>query len=76
MQHLRGNQNIDYTQLGMPQLLYTCEVLYNRALCKSRLNDFNGTKQDLMLAQDCKVSKDHDRIDEALRAQVSFLLFV
>jgi len=60
----------------MPQLLYTCEVLYNRALCKSRLNDFNGTKQDLMLAQDCKVSKDHDRIDEALRAQVSFLLFV
>lgn len=73
-QHLRQNSNIDYTQLGLAYQLHLCEVLYNRAICKSRLNDLNGTKQDLQQAQTCKVSRDHDRIDEAIRAQVTFFL--
>jgi hypothetical protein len=67
---------IDYTQLGMTFQLYAAEVLYNRALCKTRLNDPNGARQDLATAQGLKSLPEHDRIDEAMRSLVSlsFLL--
>ncbi|KAI7541989.1 hypothetical protein KC343_g16570, partial [Hortaea werneckii] len=31
--YLRGNNNIDYDQLGLKFKLYSCEVLFNRGLC-------------------------------------------
>ena len=31
--YLRGNNNIDYEQLGLKFKLYSCEVLFNRGLC-------------------------------------------
>jgi len=53
------------------------EVLYNRALCKSKLNDPNGAYQDLIQAQSVKALGEHDKIDEALRTQVIIcLLFI
>ncbi|KAJ1891644.1 hypothetical protein LPJ66_006804 [Kickxella alabastrina] len=33
LKFLRDNEFIDYTQIGLDYKVYTCEVLYNRALC-------------------------------------------
>ena len=65
--HLRQNLYIDYTQLGMPYNLYQCEILYNRAMAASHLNDGHSSQQDLFAAQGAKVSSEHDVIDTALR---------
>jgi len=70
LQHLRSNELIDYTQLGMAYQLQAAEVLHNRALCKARLNDPNGARADLAVAQELKSTKEHDRIDEAMRSLV------
>lgn len=65
-EHLRGNDLIDYSQLGMPYQLHSCEVLYNRALCKSKLNDSTAS-QDVTYADSIKVGREHDRIEDAAK---------
>jgi hypothetical protein len=36
---MRGNAFIDYTQLGLPFKLYTCEILFNKAICRTKNYD-------------------------------------
>lgn len=73
--YLRGNNNIDYEQLGLKFKLYSCEVLFNRGLCYMYLQQNDAGMQDLSFATKEKVVPDHDVIDEAIReqAEVSFL---
>ncbi|TKA32040.1 hypothetical protein B0A50_01286 [Salinomyces thailandicus] len=67
--YLRGNNHIDYEQLGLKFKLYSCEVLFNRGLCYIYLQQKDGGMQDLMFAAREKVVPDHDVIDEAIGEQ-------
>jgi hypothetical protein len=67
--YLRGNNNIDYEQLGLKFKLYSCEVLFNRGLCYIYLQQKEAGMQDLSFAAKEKVVPDHDVIDEAIREE-------
>lgn len=67
--YLRGNNNIDYEQLGLKFKLYSCEVLFNRGLCYIYLQQKDVGMQDLIFATREKMVPDHDVIDEAIREQ-------
>ncbi|KAF2000063.1 hypothetical protein P154DRAFT_208176 [Amniculicola lignicola CBS 123094] len=67
--YLRGNNNIDYEQLGLKFKLYSCEVLFNRGLCYIYLQQKDAGMQDLSFAAKEKVVQDHDVIDEAIREE-------
>lgn len=67
--YLRGNNNIDYEQLGLKFKLFSCEVLFNRGLCYIYLQQKEVGMQDLMFAAKEKMVPDHDVIDEAIREQ-------
>ncbi|KAK6536359.1 hypothetical protein TWF281_000598 [Arthrobotrys megalospora] len=70
--YLRGNHSINYEQLGLKFCLYSCEVLFNRGLC--RLYSSNGVDdeehrngmEDLGFAAKEKQIEAHDVIDEAI----------
>ncbi|KAF9186711.1 hypothetical protein BGZ51_001792 [Haplosporangium sp. Z 767] len=66
-QYLRGNMVIDYTQLGLDFKLYSCQVLFNRALCYIELGEMDLGMTDLWRATREKQTKDHDLLDQALR---------
>lgn len=72
--YLRGNNNIDYEQLGLKFKLYSCEVLFNRGLCYIYLQQKDAGIQDLTFAAKEKVVPDHDVIDEAIREEAEVLL--
>ncbi|KAF9999436.1 hypothetical protein BGZ65_005208, partial [Modicella reniformis] len=65
--NLRGNMVIDYKQLGLDFKLYSCHVLYNRALCYIELEEMALAMKDLARATREKQVKEHDVIDEAWR---------
>jgi hypothetical protein len=67
--YLRGNNNIDYEQLGLKFKLYSCEVLFNRGLCYIYLQQKDAGMQDLIYAAREKVVLDHDVIEEAIKEQ-------
>ncbi|KAK4494057.1 hypothetical protein PRZ48_012830 [Zasmidium cellare] len=67
--YLRGNNNIDYEQLGLKFKLYSCEVLFNRGLCYIYLQQKEAGMQDMIYATREKMVPDHDVIDEAIREQ-------
>ncbi|KAK8169466.1 hypothetical protein IWX90DRAFT_179336 [Phyllosticta citrichinensis] len=67
--YLRGNNSIDYEQLGLKFKLYSCEALFNRGLCYIYLQQKEPGMQDLMYAAREKVVPDHDVIDEAIREE-------
>jgi tetratricopeptide (TPR) repeat protein len=67
--YLRGNNNIDYEQLGLKFKLFSCEVLFNRGLCYIYLQQIDQGMQDLVYAAKEKVVPDHNVIDEAIREQ-------
>ena len=67
--YLRGNNNIDYEQLGLKFKLYSCEVLFNRGLCYIYLQQKDAGMEDLVFASKEKRVPDHDVIDEAIREQ-------
>ncbi|KAK3380421.1 hypothetical protein B0T24DRAFT_194069 [Lasiosphaeria ovina] len=68
--YLRGNQIIDYTQLGLDFSLCSCEVLFNRGLCYIFLQQMEAGMQDLQYASKEKLpGKDHDVIDEAIKEE-------
>ena len=73
--YLRGNNNINYDQLGLKFKLYSCEVLFNRGLCYIYLQQKEAGLTDLGYAAKEKVVEDHNVIDEAIReeAEVCFL---
>ncbi|KAG0239754.1 hypothetical protein B0O80DRAFT_438204 [Mortierella sp. GBAus27b] len=65
--YLRGNMVIDYTQLGLDFKLYSCQVLFNRALCYIELGDMEQAMGDLWRASQQKQTKAHDILDQAFR---------
>ncbi|KAG0265248.1 hypothetical protein BGZ95_003382 [Linnemannia exigua] len=65
--YLRGNMVIDYTQLGLDFKLYSCQVLFNRALCYIELGEIDLGMTDLWRATREKQTKAHDMLDQALR---------
>lgn len=67
--YLRGNNNIDYEQLGLKFKLFSCEVLFNRGLCYIYLQQKDAGLQDLIFAAREKAVPDHDVIDEAIKEQ-------
>ncbi|KAG0171764.1 hypothetical protein DFQ30_000447 [Apophysomyces sp. BC1015] len=66
-QKLRGNQIINYTQLGLAFRLYSCEVLFNRGICQLYLGKIDAGLTDLYHAQKAKMTEEHDVIDQAVR---------
>lgn len=64
---LRGNQAINYEQLGLNFRLYTAEILFNRGLCLLNLGRQGEGLADLDAAQKQKCSAEHDVIDDAVR---------
>ncbi|QDS75718.1 hypothetical protein FKW77_008096 [Venturia effusa] len=67
--YLRGNNNIDYEQLGLKFKLFSCEVLFNRGLCYIYLQQTDQGMQDLIFAAKEKVVPDHKVIEEAIKEQ-------
>ncbi|KAF9116020.1 hypothetical protein BGX27_005253 [Mortierella sp. AM989] len=65
--YLRGNMVIDYTQLGLDFKLYSCQVLFNRALCYIELGEMDLGMTDMWRATREKQTKAHDMLDQALR---------
>ncbi|RVX68704.1 hypothetical protein B0A52_07590 [Exophiala mesophila] len=65
--YLRGNTYIDYEQLGLKFKLYSCEVLFNRGLCYTYLQQEESGMQDFSFAQKEKMTPDHDVIDDAIK---------
>ncbi|KAI7863883.1 hypothetical protein BDF14DRAFT_1839500 [Spinellus fusiger] len=66
-QKLRGNEMINYTQLGLAFRLYACEVLFNRGICQLYLGKIDAGLTDLYHAQKAKMTEEHDVIDQAVR---------
>lgn len=67
--YLRGNNMIDYAQLGLMFKLYSCEVLFNRGLCYIYLQQKDAGMQDFSYAVKEKVVEDHNVIDDAIREE-------
>jgi len=67
--YLRGNNHIDYEQLGLKFKLHSCEVLFNRGLCYIYLQQKDAGMQDLIFAAREKAVPDHDVIEEAIKEQ-------
>lgn len=67
--YLRGNNMIDYAQLGLMFKLYSCEVLFNRGLCYIYLQQKEAGMQDFSFAVKEKVVEDHNVIDEAINEE-------
>ncbi|KAG8732668.1 hypothetical protein FRC11_011652 [Ceratobasidium sp. 423] len=66
---LRGNQAINYEQIGLRFRLYTAEILFNRGLCLLNMGRPEDAMQDLLAAQKEKSTPEHDVIDDAIGEQ-------
>ncbi|EUC62514.1 NADPH oxidase regulator NoxR [Rhizoctonia solani AG-3 Rhs1AP] len=66
---LRGNQAINYEQLGLKFRLYSAEVLFNRGLCLIYMGRLDNGLQDMREAQLAKVTEEHGVIDDAIQDQ-------
>ncbi|QRV98137.1 neutrophil cytosol factor 2 [Ceratobasidium sp. AG-Ba] len=65
--YLRGNQAINYEQLGLKFRLYSAEVLFNKGLCLIYLGRVDEGLRDMRDAQAAKVTEEHGVIDEAIQ---------
>lgn len=65
--YLRGNNDINYEQLGLKFKLHAAEVFFNKGLCYMYLGDEATGMQDMLEAQRCKAIPEHSVIDEAIR---------
>ncbi|KAJ2723982.1 hypothetical protein GGI07_002269 [Coemansia sp. Benny D115] len=65
LKYLRDNEFIDYTQIGLDYKVYTCEVLYNRALCFFCMNKEKEAHADLTAANSHRVEERHSWIKRA-----------
>lgn len=71
--YLRGNDQINYEQLGLNFTLFSCEIMFNRGLCYVYLQQPEQGFRDLKYAAKEKKKITHDVIDDAIRdnAEVS-----
>lgn len=65
--YLRGNQAINYEQLGLKFRLFSAEVLYNKGLSLIYMGRVQDGLQDMQEASRDKAIDDHKVIDEAIR---------
>ncbi|KAJ6517863.1 hypothetical protein DFH09DRAFT_1194653 [Mycena vulgaris] len=67
LRHLRGNQHINYEQIGLAFTLFSAEILFNQGLCLICLEQAEEGLADLEAARHDKATAEHDIIDDALR---------
>ncbi|KAF8608272.1 hypothetical protein BDV93DRAFT_519319 [Ceratobasidium sp. AG-I] len=65
--YLRGNQAINYEQLGLKFRLYSAEVLFNKGLCLIYMGRVDNGMQDIREAQQAKATEEHSVIDDAIQ---------
>ncbi|KAI9462624.1 hypothetical protein F5148DRAFT_217228 [Russula earlei] len=65
--YLRGNQSINYTQLGLAFTLFSAEVLFNKGLSLIYLDQMQEGMAELEDAARQKATEEHSVIDEAIR---------
>jgi len=65
--YLRGNQDINYEQLGLKFRLYSAEVLFNKGLTQVYLGRLQEGIADMQEASKDKATEDHNVIDDAIR---------
>ncbi|CCO29284.1 Neutrophil cytosol factor 2 Short=NCF-2 [Rhizoctonia solani AG-1 IB] len=65
--YLRGNQAINYEQLGLKFRLYSAEVLFNKGLCFIYMGRVDNGLQEMREAQRAKVTEEHGVIDDAIQ---------
>ncbi|KAJ1306172.1 hypothetical protein OPQ81_010882 [Rhizoctonia solani] len=65
--YLRGNQAINYEQLGLKFRLYSAEVLFNKGLCFIYMGRLDDGLQQMRSAQQSKVTEEHGVIDDAIQ---------
>ncbi|KAI0301582.1 hypothetical protein B0F90DRAFT_1810094 [Multifurca ochricompacta] len=65
--YLRGNQSINYTQLGLAFTLYSAEVLFNKGLSLIYLGQAQEGMAELNEATGQRATEEHSVIDEAIR---------
>ncbi|KAJ2841433.1 hypothetical protein IWW36_006259, partial [Coemansia brasiliensis] len=66
LKYLRDNEFIDYTQIGLDYKVYTCEVMYNRALCFFCLGQEEDAQADLADASKRMAEERHSWIKRAI----------
>jgi len=67
MLYLRGNNDINYEQLGLKFRLFAAEVLFNKGLSQIYLGDEQGGISIMEQARGSKATAEHDVIDDAIR---------
>jgi len=65
--HLRGNQTINYEQLGLKFKLFSAEVLFNKGLSKIYMGRLQEGLMDMEEARREKVTDEHNVIDDAIQ---------
>ncbi|KAG5645429.1 hypothetical protein DXG03_006253 [Asterophora parasitica] len=65
--YLRGNQDINYEQLGLKFRLYSAEVLFNKGLSQVYLGRMQEGLQDMEEARRDKATEEHNVIDDAIQ---------
>ena len=64
--YLRGNENINYEQLGLKFKLYSAEVLFNKGLCQIYMGQLDDGLATLQEARNEKVTAEHNVVDDAI----------
>ncbi|CDO76945.1 hypothetical protein BN946_scf184709.g7 [Trametes cinnabarina] len=65
--YLRGNQYINYEQLGLKFKLYSAEVLFNRGLTQIYMGNMQEGLADMEDARKEKATEEHGVIDDAIQ---------
>ncbi|KAI0799961.1 hypothetical protein C8Q74DRAFT_1323316 [Fomes fomentarius] len=65
--YLRGNQFINYEQLGLKFKLYSAEVLFNRGLTQIYMSQMQEGLADMEDARREKATEEHGVIDDAIQ---------
>ncbi|KAG5636640.1 hypothetical protein H0H81_007349 [Sphagnurus paluster] len=65
--YLRGNQDINYEQLGLKFRLFSAEVLFNKGLSQVYLGRLKEGLADMEEARRDKATEEHNVIDDAIQ---------
>ncbi|KAF9018437.1 NADPH oxidase regulator NoxR [Hymenopellis radicata] len=65
--YLRGNQAINYEQLGLKFRLFSAEVLFNKGLAQIYMGRLEPGLQDMQEARRDKATDEHNVIDDAIQ---------
>ncbi|XP_020383221.1 neutrophil cytosol factor 2 isoform X2 [Rhincodon typus] len=75
LNRLRGNQLIDYNQLGLRYKLCTCQVLHNVALAHATMQNWDKAEEALKKAITFKTEAKPNYVDQALESASKRELF-